>query len=922
MRKSLLGATVSTLFATVLLMSCGGEKPEAMLASAKDYMAKRDNKAAIIQLKNALQGDPNMAEARFLLGRALLDSGNPAGAEVELRKARELNYPADKVTPLLANVLLMVGQPKKIIDDLAKVEMSSPESKADLQTTVGYAYLATGKADAAQSAFGAALSAVPGYPPAIVAQARVKAGNRDFSGALALLDSALEKTPALHDAWQLKGDILQTQGDANGASAAYAKALEVKPDYLPAHMSITARLLEEGKLDEAGKQLEAMSKIAPGSPQTTYMQAQLAYQKRDFKAAQEAIQRHLKVAPDSPLGLQLAGAIEYELKSYSTAEAHLLKALPNTPELGMARRVLIASYLRSNQPDKALRAMQPILSKIDDNSNMLALAGEVYMQNGDADKAASYFAKAAALDPNSAGKRTSVALARLAKGDSDSATRELERIASADSGTRADLGLIASQLKDRKFDEALKAIDSLEKKQPDNPLTFNLRGIALLGKRDVPAARKNFETALTKNPAYFPAAASLANLDLTEKKPDDAKKRFESVIASDPKSIPALLALAELKAKTGGKADEVAALINKAITANPTEPAPHIALVGLYLSTKESRKALAAAQDALGVLPDRPEILDAAGRAQQAAEEYNQALTTYSKLAGLVPNSPQPYLRMAEINLVAKNKDAAMQNLNKALSVKPDSLETQRAIMMLDLEAGKTDAALTVARNVQKQRPKESAGYVLEGDVYALKKSWPEAISAYKNGIKQSGATELAIKTHAALNSSGKSSEADGFADGWLKEHAKDMQFRLYLAESATARKDFATASKLYKILVDVQPDNALLLNNLAWSLAQNKDPKAVDYAEKAYKLAPEQAAIADTLGGLLVDKGDTARGIELLQKAVSLAPQNPPIRLNYAKALAKAGKKDEAKKELEELSKLGDKFADQNEVSKLLQSL
>jgi putative PEP-CTERM system TPR-repeat lipoprotein len=263
-----------------------------------------------------------------------------------------------------------------------------------------------------------------------------------------------------------------------------------------------------------------------------------------------------------------------------------------------------------------------------------------------------------------------------------------------------------------------------------------------------------------------------------------------------------------------------------------------------------------------------------------------------------------------------------MQNLNKALSVKPDSLEAQRAIMMLDLEAGKTDAALTVARNVQKQRPKESAGYVLEGDVYALKKSWPEAISAYKNGIKQSGATELAIKTHAALNSSGKSSEADGFADGWLKEHAKDMQFRLYLAESATARKDFATASKLYKILVDVQPDNALLLNNLAWSLAQNKDPKAVDYAEKAYKLAPEQAAIADTLGGLLVDKGDTARGIELLQKAVSLAPQNPPIRLNYAKALAKAGKKDEAKKELEELSKLGDKFADQNEVSKLLQSL
>jgi hypothetical protein len=46
------------------------------------------------------------------------------------------------------------------------------------------------------------------------------------------------------------------------------------------------------------------------------------------------------------------------------------------------------------------------------------------------------------------------------------------------------------------------------------------------------------------------------------------------------------------------------------------------------------------------------------------------------------------------------------------------------------------------------------------------------------------------------------------------------------------------------------------------------------------------------------------------------VAPQASPIRLNYAKALIKAGKKDEARSELDQLAKLGDKFPAQAEVT------
>jgi tetratricopeptide (TPR) repeat protein len=163
--------------------------------------------------------------------------------------------------------------------------------------------------------------------------------------------------------------------------------------------------------------------------------------------------------------------------------------------------------------------------------------------------------------------------------------------------------LIAAHLQRREFDAALKAIAALEKKQPDNPLTYNLRGTALLGKRDIAGARKSFDKALALNAAYFPAAANLANLDLIEKKPEEARKRFEAVLVKDPKNVQAFLALAEMRAKSGGTTEEIAALIGKAVTANPTDPAPRLRLIGLYLSKNETKSALTAAQEALAVLP-------------------------------------------------------------------------------------------------------------------------------------------------------------------------------------------------------------------------------------------------------------------------------------------------------------------------------
>jgi putative PEP-CTERM system TPR-repeat lipoprotein len=309
-----------------------------------------------------------------------------------------------------------------------------------------------------------------------------------------------------------------------------------------------------------------------------------------------------------------------------------------------------------------------------------------------------------------------------------------------------------------------------------------------------------------------------------------------------------------------------------------------------------------AGQQAMAAIPDRPEILIASGQA---------------------PKSPQPYLRMADAQFAGKKPDEAIESLRKALDLKPDLMEARQGLARVYVEEGRVPEAIAVAREVQKERPKDPIGYALEGDVHASQKKWAEAASAYQKGLKQAESTELAVRLYGALSSgSGGANAASEFAAGWLKTHPNDQTFRLRLAEVALSTKQYPAAIQHYRKLLEAAPKNAIVLNNLAWAEWQVKDPKAIEHAEEANRIAPNQPAIMDTLGVMLVDSGQSARGLDLLQKATAQAPQAPGIRLNYAKALIKAGQKDAARKELDELGKLGEKFAAHAEVAQLRRGL
>ena len=906
------------------LVACGGGSAESMLTSGKEYLAKNDPKAATIQIKNALQKNPDSPEGRYLLGKALAASGDFANAELELRKAQNLKHSADEVVPQLATVMLAMGQHKKLTDEFASANLATKAGKVELQTALASAYSAQGKAELAQNALAAALEADPSYGPALIAQARQKAVQKDFDGALKSLDEIIAKNPTSYEAWRLKGDVLAFgNAQPKEALAAYRKVVEIKPDHVAGHASVIANLLTQNDLEGAAAQVVKMKAVAPNNPQTKFLETQIAYQKRDFKSARELAQQLLRVAPTNAKALQLAGAIEFQFKSYAQAEALLTKAVAAAPEFVLAHRLLIMTYLRSGQPAKAQATLNQSISKGVKDPEIDTIAGEVYLQNGDVKKAEEYFARAAKAAPKDAKKQTSLALAHLVGGKEEIALGELQDVAASDTGVTADMALISAHLRRGNLDKALKAIDGLEKKQPDKPFAHNLRGRTLLAKKDVPGARKSFERAVALNPTFFPAVASLAALDLIDKKPEDAKKRFNDVLAKEPKNGQALLALAELASRTGAPTDDVAALVTKAVDANPTEAAARMLLVEFYLGNKQLPKALTAAQSAVSALPDSPELQDALGRAQLASGETNQAITTFNKVVAMQPLSSFPLLRLADAHLIAKNKDAAMQSLKKALDIKPDLLDAQRGLIQYSMQDKKYNEAQNVARTVQKQRPKEPVGYLMEGDVLLAQQKWDAAGVVYRGALKElPNAAEIALKLHASMMASAKTADAEKFSAAWLKDHPKDVVYPFYLGDLAIARKDYASAEKYYGSVAKLQPNNAAALNNLAWVTGQLNKPGALAIAESALKLAPTQPAFMDTLAGLLADKNEYDKALEWQNKAIAAQPQNNLFKFNLAKIHIKGGKKELARTELEALAKLGDKFQGQADVVTLLKSL
>ena len=914
-----------TLACVVSLTGCGEPSAADLLASARSHLAKNEIEAARLQLKTLLQGQPNSAEARFLLGKLMLDTGDIAGAEAELRRALEGGHPEATVLPLLARSMLGLGKGALLLQQFGKVKLAEAQADAELKTQLAMALAGENDLAGARDTINQALQQSPDFGAALLLRARLTAADGDTAGALTEVNALLARQADNADAWLLKAELQardasgKRAADTTAAMDAYRQALKVKPDSVQAHVALIKLELARGDATAANAQWTALQKVAPRHPQTLFFDAVLADQKSDYKRSRELTQQLLRSAPNDPQVLLLAGQAELKLNALTQAEAHFAKAMQVVPKAPLPRRQLAQVQLRSGQADKALVTLRPLLEADPPDAEALSLAAQAQMMLGNTAAADASLAKASKLKPDDPRLRTAVALSRLAKGKDAAAIAELRAIAAADKGSTADLALINVLMRQNDPAGALKAVDALAAKLPGDALPDQLRGRLALQQKDPAAARQAFEAALTKNADYLPALAGLAALDMADKQPAAAKARFEALLKRNPKHAGALMALAEIGARTGDKPEQTAERLTRASAADPGDARPRLMLADLHLEAGQLKQALDVAQTGVTALPDNADLLDRLGRAQLASGQAQLAVTTFGKLATLAPKSALPQLRLADAHSANKNRSGMAAAVRRAAELAPDSLLVQQAQVSLAMLDDKPAQALAVARKVQAQRPDDAVGFSMEGDIELRRRNWDAAAVALRKSIARKSPGDSAQRLHGALMAAKKTADADKLAADWRKGHPDDMAFVLHLGDSALAGGNPAQAETLYAEVLARHPDNVIAMNNQAYVLALLKKPGAVALAEKAYAKAPKSPAVMDTLAYTLAAEQKWPRAIELQTQAVAASPESAQFRLQLAKLHLQAGNKPSARTELQTLAKLGSAYPRQAEVTELL---
>lgn len=916
-----------TAMAALLVLLAGCREPGAdeQLAEARKAIAGADWKAAQIRLKSALQQQPKMAEARYLLGQVLFQAGDAQGALVELDKAAEAGFPLDRMADLHARVLLARRESRKLIDTYGQTQLADPAAQSALLVSLGEAQLRTDQAEAARASLERAVQLQPGSETAEVALARLDASQGRSEAASRRIEALLGSKPQAASAWKLKGDMaLAARADPAKARDAYEKAVKADPKAADAQLALIGLLLSQRDTDAAERQLAAArEQLGAGNLGLRYFGAAVELERGRLDAAHEQAQALLKQLNEDPRVFALAGQIEFLRDNFLGAESNFSRAVALGAG-GRTRLMLAQTYLRLDDSPRALQALQPLL---DDAANPQArahaLAGEALLQQGETRKAEEQFKRAAQLDPKDARSRTLLALGQVGQGRPEQGVGELRELSDSFESPLADLALVSTFTRKGDYAAALKAIEGIERKLPDRGIAPTLRAQVFRAQGQPEQARAALEEALKRDPKYLPAALQLARDLLQAGKPQDAVARVASVAKADPGNVLTQLAWLNLRLQAGEGADAVEKDLQALVKQHPEVARARAALVRSQLRRGDLSAAAATAQQAVAALPTEAEPLELLAEVQMRQRETTLALKSYEKLAELRPRSPETLLRLAEVQRQAERPREALATVKKALQVRANHGPALRQQVLLEAELGNVAAARRLVKDMGQLPGLEAMAAATEGDLETGQQQFDVAASAYRRALARNAALpELPARLHRVLVASGKTAEAEAFARDWLKEHPRDVGLLNYLGDIALNAGQLPQARQHYERSLALASAQPLVLNNLAWVALQTKDlAKAETWIAEAMRLAPGEAALLDTQSALQSARGQHDAAQATQRQALQL-DGSPALRVNLARRYIAAGRKDAARDELLAVQQLRDRYPGQAEVTALLASL
>ena len=891
---------------------------------------KKDLSGAIIQLKNALQADPNMLPVQLLLGKALMQNGEVAAAEVAMLEALRLGVNRVEVVIPLGQALLAQGKHKLVLEQATFNPAGLPTAtqlqlhllRAAAQTDLGDARAALRSIDEAR--------AIDNRSPDVwLAEVPVRIRARQFKEATDATAKALALAPNSAEGWYQKGSVQHVQGNLVGALAAYDHVVQTDAAHVEARVARIGIYLDLGRYADAAKDVTELQRLSPLEPRGAYMKALLAERDGNAQAATAALKEVTELLDPVPVEfiryrpqlLMLNGLAHFGLNQGEKAKQYLeafQKVQGNSP----ASKLLARIYMADGNATQAVSVLETYLKAQPGDGQALTQLAAAHMALGRNAKAAALMQEALKTRDNPA-FRTALGLSLVGAGQAANGVIELETAFKKDPRqTQAGAALVQLYLRSGQARKAIPVAESLVKLQPASAGFHNLLGMAQGQSGNVAAARVSFDKAVQLDAGLEAAKLNLARLDIAAKAYDAASNRLNTILKTTPGNTEAMFELAVIADRKGQQADAQRWIEKARDAAGPKDLRWGLALVDFHLRYGRPGPALEAAKLASGKAPEDLSTLITYSRAQLANGDAPGARSTLTSATRFAEYDTGRQVEIAGLQLAANNLAGAAYSLDKALASRPDYLPAQIMMAEVELRQGDIVKAEKRAKAIVLENPKRAAGYGLQGDVALAKNQLTLAIEAYRRAHHAEPTSTTLLRLFRALSAQADAKSALQVAEQWLKTNPQDLAVRKALADALARAGNFQAARLAYDAALKANPDDAEVLNNLANVQLLLKDPAAVKTAEAALAKAPGNALATDTLGWVLFQNGQTDRALQLLRDARLRQPGNPEIRYHLAVVLAKTGRNNEAREELEAALKTGSGFESAAEAEKLLRTL
>ncbi|MDE2277667.1 MAG: PEP-CTERM system TPR-repeat protein PrsT, partial [Burkholderiales bacterium] len=660
---------------------------------------KHDLAGAAIQLKSALQIDRKQLPVHVLMGKVLLDSGQPVAAEAEFAQALDLGVNRAEVAVQLARSLVAQGREQEVIDDARFALAGLPDSAlAPLLLIKAGCYADLGNARAALDAVAAARNADPRSAEGWLAEVPIRIRARQWAEARNALEHARALAPGSAAVHYTLGSILHVSGDETGALAAYDRALASDPGYIDARVARAGIYVDMRRDADAAREVAVLTRDSALEPRGWYLGALLAERAGRTAAMKSALQQVTELLDPVPLGyiryrpqmLLLNGEAHYGLGENEKALPYFeafQRAQPGSP----AAKVLGSLYLVNGNRDRAVDVLEDYLRAAPNDAQAMALLASAYMAKGRNARAADLMQQALQRS-DAAELYTAYGLSLMRSGRRADAQQQLESAFRKDPRqTQAGYALVGLYLRDHQLDKALAVAGTLVRQQPANPSLQNLLGMARASRRDVTGARAAFEQAIELDPSLTQASLNLARLEMAAGQYDRAQGLLDGVLAKAQDNTEAMVEQATLAERRGRPRDALRWLTKAWDTAGAGSARAGLALVDLQLRQGRPDQALKVAQQVAASRADSLPALLALTRAQLASHDAAGARLTLSAATRYAGFEAPVQVEIALLQMAAGNLGGAAYSLDKALSSQPGFLPAQ--VLLTEVQTRQGDFA-------------------------------------------------------------------------------------------------------------------------------------------------------------------------------------------------------------------------------------